>query len=194
MDPVTLTTERLILRPFESADAPAVYAACQDPDIPRWTLSMPSPFEMAQAHDYVRTSQEGWRTDTHCRFAVTAKADGALVGAVSLFRLALDAPERQAEISYWTAKEQRGQGRTTEAVREVARWAFTGLGIERLEWIAEAGNAGSRAVALKAGFVMEGTLRAKIALRGVRRDAWVGSLLPGDLELASGAPHLPYTG
>ena len=37
MEPVTLTTERLVLRPFEPADADAVHAACQDPEIPRWT-------------------------------------------------------------------------------------------------------------------------------------------------------------
>ncbi|OKI06099.1 acetyltransferase [Streptomyces sp. CB02923] len=193
MEPVTLTTERLLLRPFEPADAPAVHAACQDPAIPLWT-SVPAPFEMTQAHDYIARSRREWHTDSQYRFAVTTKTDGTLTGAVSLFGMALQAKERQAEIGYWAAKEQRGKGWTSEAVREVARWAFTGLGVERLEWLAEVGNAGSRGVALKAGFRMEGTLRAKIAHRGVRRDAWVGSLLPADLGLASETPHLPFAG
>ncbi|WP_030682516.1 GNAT family N-acetyltransferase [Streptomyces rimosus] len=193
MDPVTLTTERLFLRLFEAADAPAVYAACQDPDIPRWT-SGTSPFDMDQAHEYINRGRTGWRAGTQYRFAVTDRADGTLIGAVGLFDLTLDTEERRAEIGYWAARERRGKGCTTEAVREVTRWAFTDLGVERLEWVTEAGNVGSRAVALKAGFVMEGTQRARIAHRGVRRDAWVGSLLPADLGLPSGTPHLPYTG
>ncbi|WP_206507725.1 GNAT family N-acetyltransferase [Streptomyces chrestomyceticus] len=193
MEPVTLTTERLLLRPFAPADVQAVHTACQDPAIPRWT-SVPSPFGMAQAHDYITRSQEEWRTDTQYRFAVTTKADGTLTGAVSLFRMTLRSAERQAEIGYWTTRLQRGNGWTAEAVREVARWALTELGVERLEWLAEVGNSASRGVALKAGFRMEGTLRAKISLRGVRRDAWIGSLLPGDLGLPSGTPHLPFPG
>ncbi|MFH9425929.1 GNAT family N-acetyltransferase [Streptomyces sp. NPDC017529] len=194
MEPVTLTTERLVLRPFVPADAPAVHAACQDPDIPRWT-PVPSPYDFSHAQDFVaRTCPEGWRTDTAYNFAVTAKADGTLVGAMGLVHLALHTAERQAEIGYWTAEERRGRGYTVEAVREVARWAFTCLRVERLEWLAQAGNTGSRAVALKAGFRMEGTLRAKIAHRATRRDAWIGALLPADLGLASEAPHLPFPG
>ncbi|MEU6965988.1 GNAT family N-acetyltransferase [Streptomyces chrestomyceticus] len=193
MEPVTLTTERLLLRPFAPADVQAVYTACQDPAIPRWT-SVPAPFGMAQAHDYIARSQEEWQTDAQYRFAVTTKADGTLTGAVSLFGMTLRSAERQAEIGYWTTREQRGNGWTAEAVREVARWALTELGVERLEWLAEVGNSASRGVALKAGFRMEGTLRAKISLRGVRRDAWIGSLLPGDLGLPSETPHLPYPG
>ncbi|MEV5592845.1 GNAT family N-acetyltransferase [Streptomyces sp. NPDC052496] len=188
MEPVTLTTERLLLRPFVAADAPAVHAACQDPDIPRWT-SLPAPFDMAQAHDYIERSHEEWRTDTQYRFAATTKADGTLTGAVSLFAMSMRDKERQAEIGYWTAREQRGKGWTAEAVREVARWALTDLGIERLEWLAEVGNGASRGVAPKAGFRMEGTLRAKIAHRGARRDAWIGSLLPADLGLPSETPR-----
>ncbi len=42
MEPLILTTPRLVLRPFEASDVDAVFAACQDPDIPRWT-NVPSP-------------------------------------------------------------------------------------------------------------------------------------------------------
>jgi RimJ/RimL family protein N-acetyltransferase len=55
------------------------------------------------------------------------------------------------------------------------------LGAHRLEWLAGVGNEGSRAVAGKVGFTMEGTLRARMDLRGEKIDAWLGSLLPSDL-------------
>ncbi|MCW7990991.1 acetyltransferase [Streptomyces platensis subsp. clarensis] len=162
MKPVTLSTERLVLRPFEPSDAPAVHTACQEPDIPRWT-NVPS---LARLHT----------------------------------------PERQAELGYWAAKEQRGRGYTVEAARAVLGWAFRDLGVERMEWHAEAGNEGSRAVARKLGFRMEGTLRAKLVREGTRRDIWIGSLLPSDLPEEPGpsgsdgpaapdaTPYLPYPG
>ncbi|MFE7665275.1 GNAT family N-acetyltransferase [Streptomyces celluloflavus] len=204
MEPLTLTTDRLVLRPFEPSDAAAVHAACQEPDIPRWT-SVPSPYGLQDAERFVGTaSSEGWRDDTTYGFAVTAKADGSLVGAMALVRLAqLRTSERQAELGYWTTKEHRGQGYTAEAARAVARWAFRDLGVERLEWLAEAGNHGSRAVARKVGFQMEGTLRARLLHEGTRRDCWIGSLLPSDLPEPAGpartaagdtTPYLPYPG
>ncbi|MFE7119409.1 GNAT family N-acetyltransferase [Streptomyces sp. NPDC057654] len=193
MEPVTLTTDRLILRPLTDADAEAVHAACQDPEISRWS-SVPSPYTSEDAENYVgRTVPTGWQDDSLYTFGTFAAGDGALVGVVCLVRLAqLAAPEHQAEIGYWTAKEQRGRGYTVEAVREVVRWAFADLGVERLEWHAEAGNEGSRAVALKAGFQMEGTMRSKSVYAGTRRDEWVASLLPSDLGRPTETPYLPY--
>ncbi|QLH22182.1 GNAT family N-acetyltransferase [Streptomyces sp. Rer75] len=192
MEPVTLTTERLVLRPFRPSDAPAVHAACQDPDILRWT-TVPAPYERAHAEDFVRrTCPEGWRNDSTYNFALVTKGEDALIGAMGLVRLArLHSPERQAELGYWTVREHRRRGYTGEAARAVAEWAFTGLGVERLEWCTEAGNEASRAVALAVGFRMEGTDRARIVREGTRRDAWRGALLPSDFGLPSTTPYLP---
>jgi RimJ/RimL family protein N-acetyltransferase len=195
MEAITLTTERLVLRPFTPADAGAVHTACQDPEIPRWT-TVPSPYTYEHAESFVGTvCPDGWRDDTLYNFAVTTKDGERLVGSMGLVRLGeLKTPQRQAELGYWTAREMRGLGYTAEAARAVVRWAFEELGVERMEWFTEAGNAGSRAVALKAGFKMEGTLRSKIPYNGTRRDAWTGSLLPSDLGLSTETPYLPHAG
>ncbi|MBZ6477857.1 GNAT family N-acetyltransferase [Streptomyces griseocarneus] len=193
MEPIQLTTERLVLRPFTPADVPAVHSACQDPDIPRYT-HVPSPYSLEDARAFVEEmSPNGWRDDSMYNFGLFGRDDDRLVGSMGLLRLAeLRAPERQAELGYWTAKEARGRGHTVEAAREVIRWAFEDLGVERLEWSAEAGNEGSRRVALKVGFRMEGIQRAKIHHNGTRRDAWTGSLLPSDLGMPTRTPYLPF--
>ncbi|MFI1973033.1 GNAT family N-acetyltransferase [Streptomyces cinnamoneus] len=193
MEPISLKTDRLVLRPFAPSDAPAVHAACQEPDIPRYT-SAPSPYTPEHARVFVEdTCPKGWREDSLYTFGLFTRDDAQrLVGSMCLVRLALSTPERQAELGYWTAKEQRGRGYTVEAAREVVRWSFADLGVERMEWYAEAGNEASRAVALKIGFRMEGTMRAKIPYNGTRRDAWVGSLLPSDLGLPTDAAYLPF--
>ena len=81
-----------------------------------------------------------------------------------------------------------------ETVGAVAHWTFTRLGATRLEWRAEVGNEGSRAVAEKAGFVVEGALRAALLNKDTLRDAWVGALLPSDLGLPTPHPYLPARG
>jgi RimJ/RimL family protein N-acetyltransferase len=192
MKPITLTTARLLLRPFESRDVDAVVAACQDPEIRRFT-TVPDPYERKHAEEFVCVNcPAGWQTDTAYNFGVFAKEDGALVGSMGLVRAdRLQTVDRRAEIGYWTAKERRGQGYTVESGRALIDWAFTRLGAERLDWLAEVGNEGSRAVARRLGFVAEGVQRARIVQRGTRRDAWVAGLLPSDWGRSSETPYLP---
>ncbi|QMV23211.1 GNAT family N-acetyltransferase [Streptomyces sp. SCUT-3] len=195
MEPVTLTTERLVLRPFAPADVDAVHGACQDAAVQRWT-QVPSPYRREDAEYFVeRVCPEGWQQDTRYNFGSFTRDGGRLVSSIGLVGLALmPGEQRTAEVGYWTAPGQRGRGYTAEALRAVARWAFTACGADRLEWYAEVGNEGSRAVARRAGFTMEGTLRSRVLHRGTRRDAWAGSLLPSDLGLPSRLPYLPADG
>ncbi|MFE9660073.1 GNAT family N-acetyltransferase [Streptomyces sp. NPDC005955] len=190
MEPVTLTTGRLLLRPFAPADTDETFAACQDPDIQRWT-TVPSPYAPEDAAVYVQRIAPGaWRDGTEYGFAVRLRTEdgaGALVSAASLHHPQGD----HWQIGYWTAAEHRGRGYTAEAVLALARWSFRELGCTRLEWRAEVGNTGSRAVAERVGFTVEGTLRAALLNKGVARDCWVGSLLPHDLGLPSRHVYLP---
>ncbi|MFD9796659.1 GNAT family N-acetyltransferase [Streptomyces sp. NPDC059070] len=199
MEPVTLSTERLLLRPVGPQDADAAYAACQDPEIQRWT-TVPSPYLRAHAEAFTATyGPNGWRDDSDYTFAVRLRetslttgtaAEGALVAMVSVTRRG----DGVAELGFWAAKEHRGRGLMTEASVAAARWAFAAVGVERLEWRAEVGNAASRAVAEKVGFTMEGTLRASLVHGGSRRDGWIGSLLPSDLNLPTARAYLPARG
>lgn len=121
-------------------------------------------------------------------FAVVLRESGALTGALGINRRNLPGTY---EVGFWTTAEHRGRGYMTEAVRCAARWTFTALGGDRLEWRAEVGNAPSRAVALKAGFLMEGDQRSGLLNKGVRRDCWIGALLPSDLGLPGTHTYLP---
>ncbi|MEV5955844.1 GNAT family N-acetyltransferase [Streptomyces sp. NPDC051987] len=186
MEPVTLTTPRLRLRAVGPQDTDAVYAAAQDPDIQRWT-TIPSPYLAEHARGFTeQLVPDGWTDGSMFTFGVFLPA-GELTGMLALTMRSLGT----AEVGFWTAKEHRGHGYTVEATLAAARWAFTRMAIDRVEWRAEVGNHASRTVAERAGFTVEGTLRSSINNKGVRRDCWVGSLLPSDLGLPSAAPYLP---
>ncbi|MBC9725476.1 GNAT family N-acetyltransferase [Streptomyces sp. TRM68367] len=186
MDPVTLTTDRLVLRTVGPQDTDAVYAACQDPDVQRWTM-IPSPYLLEHAQSFTeQAAPDGWANDSMFTFGLFLPS-GELAGTLGITMRALGV----AEIGFWCAKEHRGKGYVTEATLTAARWAFTHLKIDRLEWRAEVGNTPSRAVAERTGFTLEGTLRAATNHTGVLRDCWVASLLPSDLSLPSTTQYLP---
>lgn len=186
MEPVTLTTDRLVLRTVGPHDTQAVYDAVQDPDIQRWT-TVPSPYLPEHASGFTEELvPDGWAQGSMFTFGVFLTG-GELAGMLGLTMRSLGV----AEVGFWAAKERRGHGYVTEATLTSCRWIFTQVGVDRVEWRAEVGNHASRAVAERAGFTMEGTLRSAINNKGVRRDCWVGSLLPSDLGLPSTAPYLP---
>ncbi len=186
MEPVTLTTGRLRLRAVGPADTEAVYEAAQDPDIQRWT-TIPSPYLPEHARGFTEEMVPGgWAHGSMFTWGIFL-AGGELAGMLSL---TMRAPAA-AEVGFWATKEHRGLGHVTEAVLAACRWIFTDLGVDRVEWRAEVGNHGSRGVAERAGFTLEGTLRSAVNNKGVRRDCWIASLLPSDLGLPSTAPYLP---
>ncbi|MFJ3302773.1 GNAT family N-acetyltransferase [Streptomyces sp. NPDC086549] len=186
MRPVTLTTHRLLLRTVGAGDTDAVHAAAQDPDIQRWT-TIPSPYLPEHGRGFTEQMvPQGWADGSMFTFGVFLP-QGDLVGMLSITMRSLGV----GEIGFWAAKPHRGNGYIVEASLAAARWAFTAACVDRLEWRAEVGNNASRAVAERAGFTMEGTLRSAVSNKGVRRDCWVGSLLPSDLGLPSAAPYLP---
>lgn len=185
-EPLTLTGARVVLRPLDPRDTDAVYTAAQDPDVQRWT-TIPSPYLREHARSFIELlAPEGWATGSMYTFGVFLP-DGPLTGVLSLTMRGLGT----AEIGFWATKEHRGHGYTTEATLTASRWAFTELGVDRVEWRAEVGNDASRAVAQNAGFTLEGTLRSALNNKGVRRDCWLAALLPSDLGLPSTAPYLP---
>lgn len=178
MDEVEITAGRLHLRPFRPSDAPAVYLACQDPDIQRWT-TVPSPYSKEDARAFVEEfCSNEWATGRGAVFAIVDSATGDLLGSIGLS--GLDRSDGLAEIGFWTVPTARGRGVMVEAVQVVCRWAFAEMGRERIEWQAGVGNIASRRVAERAGFTMEGVLRSRLLLAGRRADAWVGSRLRSD--------------
>lgn len=186
MEPVTLTTDRLILRTVGPHDTQAVYEAAQDPEIQRWT-TVPSPYLPEHASGFTEEMvPDGWARGSMFTFGVFLTG-GELVAMLGLTMRSLGV----AEVGFWAAKEHRGHGYVTEATLTACRWIFTAVGVDRVEWRAEVGNRASRAVAERSGFTVEGTLRSALNNKGVRRDCWVGSLLPSDLGLPSTAPYLP---
>jgi RimJ/RimL family protein N-acetyltransferase len=178
----------LVLRPWRPEDEDAVYRACQDPQIHRWT-NVPRPYLREHAHQYVTEfTTMAWGTGTGSPMGAFDEQTGELLGAFGLIN---QRPDREAEVGYWVAPWARRRGVATAATRAIARWAMGTLNLRRLIWRAEVGNHASRLVAEGLGFRVEGVLRNAIHRPdGHKADCWYGALLPGDLREAA-APGNP---
>jgi len=86
-------------------------------------------------------------------------------------------------IGYWVARDSRGHGTCTRAVRLLARHGLEKLELQRIDLLTDPDNVASQRVAEKVGFQREGVLRAHLRHPDGRiRDSVMFSLLPGELR------------
>lgn len=186
MSRIVLPAEPLVdgptaLRPWRSCDLSALVAACQDPEISRWTR-VPWPYREADARAYLLHRYDTLHTGTSAPFAiVSATCASDLLGSISLIRLAWE--HARGEVGYWLAGEARGHGHATRAVRLISSWGFETLGLERIDLLAATENSASQQVAERAGFTREAVLRSFMLGRDGRQDTIAFGLLVGEAKI-----------
>jgi RimJ/RimL family protein N-acetyltransferase len=149
------------LRLPTETDVPAITAACQDPDIQRWTR-VPSPYHEQDARRYVEFSRQSLERGTGAvLLAVPDDPRGAPGGdLLAAIGLSIDTADFSGELGYWVVPSARGRGIATRGCRLLCRFGFDQLDLGYIGLIAAAGNDGSNGVARRLGFTHEGTLRA----------------------------------
>ncbi|MBB5118109.1 acetyltransferase [Streptomyces eurocidicus] len=188
---ISISTDRLVLRPFEAEDIPALAEMMGDELVTAWTPA-PHPYTTAHARDWALREAPAERTQGRgIVFAVTEFLTHRLVGCVHLHHT--DWRTLSAEIGYVVAPWARGEGYACESVLAVAEWLFRDQRFERLELRTAADNTASQQVAQKIGCISEGVLRNAWIARSrtedggwteIRTDLIVWSLLPEDLDEA----------
>jgi RimJ/RimL family protein N-acetyltransferase len=200
---ISLSTERLVLRPYDEDDIPALVEMMNDDLVTAWTR-VPRPYTGDDARAFVTAGAPAERSGGRgIVLAVTEHLTQRLVGTVSLGRT--DWRLRSAEVGVLTASWARGEGYACESVLTVCRWLFREQGFARAELRTAADNSAAQQVAQKIGCVSEGVLRSAGIVRTrpdgdpgapwtpVRTDLLVWSLLPEDLDdLGEDAPADGY--
>lgn len=120
-------------------------------------------------------------------FHVFRLGDDTLVGGVTLSDIRLHAAQ-SATVGYWIGAAYLRQGYGLAAVSGVVGYAFDGLGLNRVEAACQPGNAPSRALLAKAGFVEEGLAREYLFINGAWRDHVLFARLAKDHPGGGDAP------
>ncbi len=150
--PPTLETERLLLRPAQSADLDAwTDQIFGDPDVTRF-LPTTDRTPRERAEGYFEFFNTLWAEHNYGEWIVTDKQNGQFIGHCGLAYIRDTA---EVEIDYALAKPYWGRGIATEAARASVRYGFEQAGLGSLIALVAPDNWPSRRVAEHVGFVAE---------------------------------------
>jgi len=174
-----LATDRLWLRALLYTDAERFAELAGGRDVADSTLPIPHPLSLSMAKSMITANAASFQRGASVHFAIERRDAPGLVGCTELRDL--DREHRRAELGFWVAPEQRGRGYATEAAREVVRYAFAKLGVNRVYATCMVRNPAAECVLQKVGMKKEGVLRERIRRWEVFEDVAVYSLLRSDL-------------
>ncbi len=158
--------------PSDAADIAEVY---NEADVRHWMLWDDEVVDEAEALANIERSEQSWDEGSWAVFRIVV--DGHVVGGANLHFLDHDV----AEASYFLRASARGRGIATRAVLMAVDWAFRDRGQARVFLRCDPSNAGSVALAERAGFTYEGLERRSAAHPDGRRiDSRVYSMLPAE--------------
>ena len=173
-----LTTERLLLRPFQPDDYQAIHTYAIDPAVVKYMDWGPNTPEVTRTVlNHWLEVQKVWPRN-EVSLAVVIRQTGELIGSV---RLAIqDQANRTADMgwSFNSAHWRKGYG--TEAARALLSVAFGPLDLHRVWATCDTENVGSFGIMEKIGMRREGLMVAHKKGRAGWRDTYLYALLASE--------------
>ncbi len=148
---MTLTTERLRLRPIGRDDLDSLAILYGDPQVMKFSLGLLDREQAGKKLDGILAlmAERGWDS-----FVIELLGDDRFAGIVGLAPQEVDGVE-EIELGYRLMPEFWGRGLATEAARATRDYAFETLSLPRIISIIEPENIGSIRVAEKTGLSFE---------------------------------------
>jgi ribosomal-protein-alanine N-acetyltransferase len=153
--PFTLETVRLRIRPYRESDIAELLPLIGTREVAATTLRIAHPYTEQDARDFLVMAQE----PDKLWLAITLRSDGRQIGGVGL---RVDESHHNAELGYWLGVSYWGQGYATEASREMLRYGFGELQLNRIFASHFKHNVASGHILQKLGMRHEGCQREQI--------------------------------
>ncbi len=176
--PVPLLVGTYLLDAAAPSDVDAVADAFEDPDIALWNPGARRPGTSDHERAQLWVAERSVWSSHHVSWVVRNPA-GDLVGQVSVHQI--DEVIGSAEIGYWLSPAGRGHGAGAAAVDAATRYCFEELGLARIELFHAVENLPSCRLALRCGYLVEGTARQSFVYGdGLRHDEHLHARLASD--------------
>lgn len=170
----TLTTARLVLRPFTEADRDGVFRLHASAEVMRYWDSAPWS-DPARVDRFLGRCRALAEEGSGNRAALERRDDSAFLGWIGLQHW--DHDNRSANLGYMLTEDSWHQGYASEAGQALLAWAFDAMDLNRVSAQADTRNLASARVLEKLGFTLEGTLRENVIVNGKASDDWTFGLL-----------------
>ena len=166
-----------LLRQLTGDDVAALFAVFSDPDVMRY-WSHPPLVHVSEAAAYLEDIRIGFERRSLFQWGLCREGDDRVIGTCTLWRI--DAQNLRAEVGFALAQAHWGRGWMTDGMTALIDYAFSELGLRRLEADVDPDNWASRALLERLGFEWEGYLRDRWLVAGETFDSIFYGLLERD--------------
>ena len=150
-----LESERVTLRQFADSDLENVFKGLSHPDIIKYYgISFNS---MEATKEQMAWFADLEKNETGIWWAICSKEDGRFLGAGGLNNISK--VNKKAEIGFWLMPENWGKGLMSEVMPLILNYAFTNIGLHRIEGFVETENVNCKKALAKLKFNWEGTMK-----------------------------------
>jgi RimJ/RimL family protein N-acetyltransferase len=153
---IEIETQRLILRNYKEGDENQILNFLKNNKdhlkdvIDTWEYNIN---DLDGAKEYIRKKKAGWILKKILSIGIWLKEDPQLIGQLILFKI--NWQELKGELGYYIAKDFQNKGFTFEAVKEMVKYIFTVIKMNKLEAFCHKENKASQKILENCKFSVE---------------------------------------
>ncbi len=160
---IRLETERLVLRKFKIEDAKDMFNNyASNPNVTKF-LTWPPHSDVNVSKEIISSWIKEYSRKNFYQWAIELKELGQAIGGISIVRI--DEAFEKFEVGYCIGEKWWHQGITSEALKEVIKFCFEEVGVNKVSGCHDINNPNSGKVMLKCGLQYECTI-AKAGTNG----------------------------
>ena len=171
---VTLETDRLILRPIELSDAPAIFEYAQNDRATRW-VTWDSHQTISDSEKFIQFVFQN-EAMGNMNFAICEKNNPRfMMGDIGI--MWVSRKDKIVELGTILNERFWGNGYVTETFKAVIDYIFQNMDVVRIQGRCKVGNTQSRRMMEKAGLEYEGLIRSSLFCKNQHWDMEMLSII-----------------
>jgi ribosomal-protein-alanine N-acetyltransferase len=181
----TIAIDRVVLRKMSLDDVPDVYSYASDPEVCKYVEWYHGSKDVSKS--FVQWNLNCYLSGKPGAWAIEHSTDHRMIGTFAYSKW--EPRHSSAAVGYVLNRSYWNRGLMTAILREMVRFGFERMGLNRIEATCDTLNVGSWRVMEQAGMVLEGVKRQDVFIKGHFRDSRLYSILKSEWEsLRQNAP------
>lgn len=169
----TLSTEQLLLRKLVYADKSDIFSYAKNPEVSKYVIWNAHETEF-DSLEFLNIVYEAYNKNRPAPWGIQLKNDPRIIGTAGFVEW--NKEKNEAEIGYALSQDHWNKGFITEAVREIIKFGFNVMKLERITSRCKPENTGSYKILEKCGFDYDGTVKNQMLMKGSLHDMRMYSL------------------
>lgn len=174
-----IETQRLRLRKLSMRDASDMFDYASSPEVAEH-VTWEHHRNISDSMHFLRFAIQQYEEGRPASWGIIHKELGKLIGTIGFHVWSIQ--NSYAEVGYALSKDHWNKGYVTEVFKEVIRFGFEHMALNRIEATCMLPNTASERVMLKCGMKFEGIFRKRLFVKGKFQDLKIYSILRSEWE------------